>query len=112
MAEGPKRYVVLCMFNVTTKWLAMAPEERKVFRNRCFGPILVRHSERVRPRLFDMWAFNSRATDIMMCETRDLGAYYDLMNELKETELFSGGFIERTETFMAVEDDFLLAGPA
>src|SRR6185503_20285823 len=107
MSDGTKKYVVLCFFNVTPKWLSLKKPDRVAFRDRCFGPIFGAYRDRVRPRVLDTWAFTSKATDILMFETTDICAYYELMDELKNTELFANGFIERSETIVSVEDGFL-----
>jgi len=107
MGEVSTRFVVLCHFNVTAKWLSLPKPERIAFRDECFGPIFLRYREQVRPRVLDTWAFTSLATDILMFETGNIRAYYDLMDELKNTPLFAEGFLERTETVVCVEDGFL-----
>ena len=105
--QNNKKFTIFCSFHVTPEWLSLNQEERIAVRERAFVPIFKRYREQVSVRLFDTWAFTQASTDIIMFETPNLMAYHALMDELKNTELFSKSLLRRGETVVAVEDGFL-----
>lgn len=105
--QSNKKFTIFCYFHVTPEWLALSKDERVAVRDRAFVPIFMRYREQVSVRLFDTWAFTQTSTDIIMFETPNLMAYYALMDELKNTEIFSRSLLRRSETVVAVEDGFL-----
>jgi hypothetical protein len=107
MANTSKKFTIFAYFHVTPEWLSLTKDERIATRDRAFIPIFSRYREQVSIRLFDTWAFTHTSTDMLMFETPNLMAYYALMDELKNTEIFSKNLLKRAETVVAVEDDFV-----
>jgi hypothetical protein len=107
MQPSAKKFTIFCYFHVTPQWLELTKDQRTAVRDRAFVPIFMRYREQVSIRLFDTWAFTHTSTDVIMFETPNLLAYYALMDELKNTEIFSKDLLKRGETIVAVEDGFL-----
>ncbi|KNB50582.1 darcynin family protein [Streptomyces caatingaensis] len=100
------RYGIVLTCTVTPRWLALSREERDAMRAAHLDPVFAAYADRVRARFFDAEAFNGRFSDFAVLETDDLGAYYFLVEALRDTPLVSEGHFVLGEVFLGVEDGF------
>lgn len=87
-------------------WLALTRADRSAFVDDTMKPILGRYRE-VALRFYDAEAFSGRATDVAVFETRDLRAYYFLIEALRDTPLLGLPYFEVLEIIPAIENGHL-----
>ncbi|GAA0402001.1 darcynin family protein [Streptomyces luteireticuli] len=100
------KYGIVLTYTVTERWLALSREERNAMREAHLEPAFAAHADRVRARFFDAEAFSGRISDFVVLETEDLGAYYFLIEALRDTPVVAGGYLTFGEIFLGVEDGF------
>ncbi|MCC2274144.1 hypothetical protein LKL35_01615 [Streptomyces sp. ET3-23] len=100
------KYGIVLTYTVTPRWLALAREERNAMRSAHLEPVFAAYADRVTARFFDAEAFNGRFSDFVVLETEDLGAYYFLVEALRDTPVISEGYLAFGEIFLGVEDGF------
>jgi Darcynin, domain of unknown function len=104
MSRPPTTYTFFMLVKTTNAWLAKPPKARFAFLGEAIEPILKRRPA-VKMRFFDAEAFSARVTDVVVWETRDLGEYRALIDDLRETE-FWGALFDVVEIVPAVENDY------
>ncbi|MEW2416325.1 darcynin family protein [Streptomyces sp. NPDC046866] len=101
------KYGIVLTYTATPRWLALTREQRNAMRETHLEPLFAAYAERgVTARFFDAEAFNGRFSDFVVLETEDLGAYYFLVEALRDTPVFSEGHLVLGEVFLGVEDGF------
>ncbi|MFD8144011.1 darcynin family protein [Streptomyces sp. NPDC059708] len=99
-------YGIVLTYTLTPRWLALPREERNRMRAAHIEPAFARYADRITARFYDGEAFNSRFSDFAMLETEDLGAYYFLIEALRDTPLISDGYLVLGEVILGVADGF------
>ena len=99
-------YGVFIGYTFTSKWLAMSWEARERFQQEHLLPVLGRYADRVRAQHYDAEAFCARPTDFMFLQTDDMDAYYFLIEELRETPLFSDGLAQIDVIHIGLADGY------
>ncbi|MBC2876948.1 MULTISPECIES: darcynin family protein [Streptomyces] len=100
------KYGIVLTYTVTPRWLALSREQRNAMRAAHLEPVFAAYADRVRARFFDAEAFNGRFSDFTVLETDDLGAYYFLVEALRDTPVIAEGYLTFGEVFLGVEDGF------
>ncbi|MER5781508.1 darcynin family protein [Streptomyces mobaraensis] len=100
------KYGIVLTYTVTPRWLALSREQRNAMRATHLEPVFAAHADRVRARFFDAEAFTGRCSDFTVLETDDLGAYYFLIEALRDTPVIAEGYLTFGEVFLGVEDGF------
>ncbi|MGW2409370.1 darcynin family protein [Streptomyces sp. NPDC001739] len=100
------RYGIVLTYTVTPRWLALSRDERNAMRREHLEPIFAAYADRVTARFFDAEAFTGRVSDFAVLETDDLGAYYFLVEALRDTPVISEGYLTFADIFLGVEDGF------
>ncbi|MEV4443435.1 darcynin family protein [Streptomyces sp. NPDC049577] len=100
------KYGIVLTYTVTERWLALSREERNAMRAAHIEPAFAAHADRVKARFFDAEAFSGRISDFAVLETEDLGAYYFLIEALRDTPVIAEGYLAFDEVFLGVEDGF------
>ncbi|BDU74533.1 darcynin family protein [Mesoterricola silvestris] len=100
------KYMVVMTMKFSSAWLAMPREQRNRFNETRLGPILGRYQERVRLRFFDAEAFRADVSDFVLFEFEDPKDYYFLMEELRDTELFTQDWITVKDLFLGIEGGY------
>ncbi|MEU6863815.1 darcynin family protein [Streptomyces sp. NPDC046876] len=100
------KHGIVLTYTLTPRWLALTRAERNDMRAAHIEPVFARYADRITARFFDAEAFNGRFSDFAVLETEDLGAYYFLIEALRDTPLISGGFLVLGEVFVGVQDGF------
>ncbi len=96
-------YAILLKLRYAPSWLAKSRQERNAFNDRHLTPILERYADRVSFRWFDAEAFHADFTDFALFETRDLKAYYHLIEAIRDTPLITEGLAEFKEITLGIE---------
>ncbi|MGW1196682.1 darcynin family protein [Streptomyces sp. NPDC002536] len=109
------KYGIVLTYTVTPRWLALSRQERNAMRAAHLEPVFAAYADRVTARFFDAEAFNGRFSDFVVLETEDLGAYYFLVEALRDTPVISEGHLAFDDVLLGVEDGFRAyeqAGPS
>ncbi|GAA2710464.1 MULTISPECIES: darcynin family protein [Streptomyces] len=99
-------YGIVLTYTVTPRWLALSREERNALRAQHLEPVFAAYADRVKARFFDAEAFNGRFSDFALLETEDLGAYYFLVEALRDTPVIAEGYLAFNDVLLGVEDGF------
>lgn len=101
------KYGIVLTYTLTPRWLALPREERNRMRSTHIEPVFARHADRITARFFDAEAFGGAGfSDFAVLETEDLGAYYFLIEALRDTPLISDGHLVLGEVLLGVRDGF------
>ncbi|MCA6091412.1 darcynin [Streptomyces sp. SCA3-4] len=99
-------YGIVLTYTVTPRWLALSRQQRNAMRAQYLEPVFAAYADRVSARFFDAEAFHGRVSDFAVLETQDLGAYYFLIEALRDTPVVAGGYLTFDDVFLGVEDGF------
>src|SRR5262245_46997507 len=99
-------YTVFVAVKYSKDWLALPREERNAFNERVLGPIFACYDGRVSMRFFDTEAFSVDASDFILFSCADLKDYYFLMEELRDTALFTKEWLTLVRVYIGIEDGF------
>ncbi|KPI25322.1 hypothetical protein OV450_7366 [Actinobacteria bacterium OV450] len=99
-------YGIALTYTLTPRWLALPREERNRMRATHIEPLFTRYADRVTARFFDAEAFSGSFSDFAVLETADLGAYYFLIEALRDTPLIHEGYLILGEVLLGVRDGF------
>jgi hypothetical protein len=100
------KFAVVMSMEYSKDWLAKPREERNHFNQTCIDPIFEKYRDQVRMRFFDAEAFCAEASDFALFEFHDPQDYYFLIEELRDTELFSKGWLEVKGILMGIEEGY------
>lgn len=92
--------------NATKAWLSLSHDERVRFVDHSFTPILAKYPG-VTIRFFDAEAFTARGSDIAVFESESIPDYYQLMDAIRDSKVFTVPYFELVDIFPAVEADFV-----
>lgn len=104
MSDAPK-LTFFMLLRSSPAWLALTREARADFIDATVKPVFDKYRE-VSLRFYDAEAFSGRATDVAVFETRDLRAYYFLVDALRDTPFFGLPYFEVLDIIPAVEDGY------
>ncbi len=105
-AVPPSNYVALVLLRATARWLRLPRVERNAFNDTVLAPVFAQYAGRVAVRHLDMEAFTGRCSDIALLETADPRAFYFLMEELRDTALFTEPYFEVVDILLGLEDGY------
>lgn len=100
-------YTIVLMYQFQPKWLRLDWQQRAEFRAQYIAPIFDKYAEVVQAKFCDSEAFDAEYSDFMVLTTGDLKRYYYLIEELRETPLFSEEFVVVNRILMGLEDGHL-----
>ncbi|MDJ0753267.1 MAG: hypothetical protein QNJ45_07105 [Ardenticatenaceae bacterium] len=92
--------------NATKSWLSLSHDERVYFVDQSFAPILAKYPG-VTIRFFDAEAFTARCSDIVVFESESIPEYYQLMDAIRDSKVFTVPYFELVDIFPAIEADFV-----
>lgn len=102
----PRKYTFFVHMNARKEWLRLDREDRNNFFSKVKNEIFSKYPS-VSVRLFDIEAFSSKCSDIAMYETENIQDYYFLIEELRDTEIYTVPYFEVIDIFPALEDGFV-----
>lgn len=100
------KYAVVMTLKYSATWLAMSREARNQFNQTRLGPIFAKREDKVRLRFFDAEAFRVDLSDFALFEFEDPKDYYYLMEELRDTELFTQEWLTVKDLILGIEDGY------
>ena len=103
--QAPK-FTFFMLLRSSPAWLALTRAARTAFVEETVAPILGRYRD-VGLRFYDAEAFSGRATDVAVFETRDLRAYYFLIEALRDTPFLGLPYFEVLDIVPAIENGYL-----
>lgn len=100
------QYTYFVHMNATPAWLSLSPEDRHQFVNQTLHPIFQRYPH-VTLKLYDAEAFTASCSDIAVFETEDTDDYTALMDNLRNSEIFTAPYFEIIDIIPAIEAEHL-----
>jgi hypothetical protein len=98
-------YTLFLMLIATEHWLSLSRSERRRLSDAHVGTSLQTFSG-LRLRYFDAEAFTADCSDLMMIETEDLTAYYDFIETLRDSPMFTVPYFRVVRIIPTIEDGF------
>jgi hypothetical protein len=99
-------YTIVVCYDFAKEWLDKSREQRKAFETDHVAPILMKYAGRLKRRAYDAESFTTEFSDFMLIETDDLPAYYFMIEELRQSPLFTQGLASIKKIFMGIEDGY------
>lgn len=99
------KYTFFVHMNARKEWLRLSREERHSYFSHIKDTLLNCYPS-VSLRLFDVEAFNAQCSDIAMYETYNIQDYYFLIEELRDSEIYTVPYFDIVGIFPALEDGF------
>jgi hypothetical protein len=100
------KYTILLLLKATPKWWGMSKEYRSDMYQRFVFPLLASYAEYLQVQVYNAEAFHAQVSDFLVVETTHLEKYYQFLQQLKSTPLFSGEFFEFQDVVMGAENGF------
>ncbi len=101
-----KTYTYFIQMNATKAWLSLSIEERNRFVSNTLQPIFQKYPH-VNIRLYDAEAFTAHCSDIAIFETEKIEDYAKLMDNLRDSEIFTIPYFEIIDIIPAIEASHL-----
>ena len=99
-----KPFTVFMLVKTRASWLALPPPARFAFLDSDIKPLLGKHPG-VSLRFFDIEAFATLCTDVLMWQVQDLPQYISLVEGLRETR-FWDDYFDVVAILPGVEDGY------
>jgi Darcynin, domain of unknown function len=99
-------YKILLLYTVTPTWLGLTRATRSEINATHLQPILARYAGRVSAEFCDAEAFSARCSDFVIFESANLQDYYFLIEELRDTVLFTEPYLVVNDIIVGVQDGF------
>ncbi|BDU77651.1 darcynin family protein [Mesoterricola sediminis] len=99
-------YAAMMSIKYSSDWLAMPRKDRNRFNEEILAPILARFAGKVSVRFFDAEAFSADVSDFALFEFGDPKDYYFLIEELRDTELYTKEWLSVKGILLGIEDGY------
>ena len=99
-------YTVLMLMDATPSWLALTRAERNIFFEKTIAPIFSKYNGSCQVRIFDSEYFHGSISDFMIVETNDLRQYRFMIEELRDTSVYSIPYFNIKDIITGVENGF------
>ncbi len=99
-------YTFFVHLNARKEWLKLNREDRNSYFNELKHDVFEKYPD-VIIRLFDAEAFTVLCSDIVMFETENIQNYYFLIEELRDTKIYTEPYFDVISILPAIEDGFL-----
>lgn len=104
MSEKDLSYTVFMLLRTTPAWLRLTREKRNAIAGEAFGAAM--KGDEVSMSYHDAEAFSGRATDVAVFRTRDLYAYYAVVERLRDSALFTEPYFEVVDIIPTIEEGY------
>ena len=98
-------YTFFLMLVATEHWLSLSRPERHRLSHEHVGASLHKFPE-LRLRYFDAEAFTADCSDVMMIQAGDLTAYYDFIETLRDSPMFTVPYFRVVRIIPTIEDGY------
>lgn len=99
-------YTVLMLMEALPAWLSITRDERNDFFEGSIAPILKKYSASCQVRIFDSEYFHGTVSDFMIVETNDLQQYRFMIEEFRDTFIYSVPYFNVKDIIVGVENGF------
>jgi hypothetical protein len=100
-----RSYTFFIHMNATKQWLSLTRKERGAYFAKWQKDIFASYPK-VSVKFYDVEAFSARCSDIAVYETEDIQSYYFLIEELRDSEVYTVPYFEVVDIFPALENGF------
>ena len=98
-------YTFFLMLVATEHWLSLSRPERHRLSHEHVGASLQKFPQ-LRLRYFDAEAFTADCSDLMMIQAGDLTAYYDFIETLRDSPMFTVPYFRVVRIIPTIEDGY------
>ncbi|MBC8945923.1 MULTISPECIES: darcynin family protein [Xenorhabdus] len=98
------KYVIIWTLILHQKWNALNRNERKKLQNEHLPEILKKYSSSISLRTIDTEGFTAEFQDFVIIETENLSDYYCMLQDMRNTRVFSEGYLNISKVFMGIEN--------
>jgi hypothetical protein len=99
-------FTYFVQMNATTAWLSLSPDQRHQFISETLHPIFHNYPQ-VTIRLYDAEAFTSSCSDIAVFESERIEDYVSLMDDLRNSKIFTVPYFDIIDVIPAIAADHL-----
>jgi len=99
-------YTFFVHLNARKEWLRLDRNDRNSYFAQLKHEVFAKYPD-VLIRLFDAEAFTTFCSDIVMFETANIQNYYFLIEELRDSKIYTEPFFDVISILPAIEDGFL-----
>jgi len=104
--ETTQTYTFFVHMQATHAWLALSHDEREAFAAQELTPLLTQYPD-IALRFYDTEAFTTRCSDIAVFETKTILSFYALMDNIRDSKIFTVPYFEFVDILPAIEADFI-----
>ena len=101
-----KIYTFFFHLSARKEWLQLSRNDRNSYFSQLNHDEFAKYPG-VHIRLFDAEAFTACCSDIVMFETEDIQSYYFLVEELRDSKIYTKPYFDVISIFPAIENGFL-----
>lgn len=101
-----RTYTFFVHLNARKEWLQLDRRDRNTYFDQLKREVFAKYPD-VHIRLFDAEAFTTFCSDIMMCETDNIQHYYFMMEQLRDSKIYTTPYFNVIAILPAIEDGFI-----
>jgi hypothetical protein len=104
MPPSTPRFTIFILLRALPAWLSLPRAQRSAIATEALSvalaeaPVTLRH--------YDAEAFSAFCSDLSVFETDDLGAFYFVMERLRDTPIFAVPYFDLIQILPAIEDGY------
>ncbi|AYA40611.1 hypothetical protein HZS38_09465 [Xenorhabdus nematophila] len=98
------KYVIIWTLVFHDKWNALTRNERKKLQNTSLPEILEKYHSTISLRTIDTEGFTAEFQDFVIIETENLSDYYCMLQDMRNTLVFSEKYLSISKVFMGIEN--------
>ena len=100
------KHQILLLLKATPKWLGLSKDYReKIFKDFMY-PLFLKFTNELKIQLHNSEAFHATVSDVINIETENLKIYYDFLQQLKSSKIFSEEYFELRDIIVGIENGF------
>jgi hypothetical protein len=101
------KYAIIVLMTSTKEWLSLTREQRQAFVAEELNAIFEKYAASVTAQFFDAEAFTTRCSDVTIFRTDDLQQYYFLMEEIRDSKVFTVPYFICNDIIPCLEGGFV-----
>ena len=101
------KYAILVLMTSTAEWLRLSRKQRNTYVTQELTPVFEKYAGKVSVRFLDAEAFTARCSDVVIFETEDLKQYYFLMEEIRDSKIFTVPYFQINDIIPCAEGGFV-----
>lgn len=100
------RYTILLLFQALPSWLQLTREQRGEFFEKRISPVFGKYASSCHAKLFDSEYFHGAVSDFVIVDVENLRGYRFLMEELRDTEIYTVPYFAVKDIIIGKENGF------